>query len=144
MISIGDVTVGKSSEITISPATASLNNFANNIKTFLNEPGLGQWINDRIDNITHHRITTELYGAYDNTAVLENDSQTNGIDLHDLSGNLYDFKENPNYKYYNPNYFQEINNNSTKDSNPTFPNINFNSSEITYIGFNGFSGGCTK
>lgn len=125
MISIGDVTVGKSSEITISPATASLNNFANNIKTFLNEPGLGQWINDRIENIAHHRITTELYGVYDNTAVLENDIQTNGTDLHGLSGNLIEFKIN------NPEYFTE-NHNSTSVNN-NFGNV--------YIGFNG---GCTK
>lgn len=140
MISIGDVTVGKSSEITISPATASLNNFANNIKTFLNEPGLGQWINDRIDNITHHRITTELYGVYDNTAVLENDSQTNGIDLHDLSGNLQKY-ESSSIGY---DYLHENNNSSTTGSNISFKNSIFDTSGNTYIGFNGFSGGCTK
>ena len=131
MVSIGDVTVGKSSEITISPATASLNNVANTVKTFLNEPGLGQWINDRIDNITHHRITTELYGIYSNRDLLSLDGVSSATGL---SNNLKDFKtgRNPsNAQYANPEYFKS--NNITSDS----------SSNI-YIGFNGFSGGCTK
>lgn len=131
MISIGDVTVGKSSEITISPTTASLNNFANNVKTFLNEPGLGQWINDRIENIAHHQITTELYSIYSNRDLLSLDGVSSATGL---SNNLKDFKTGRNHnnaQYANPEYFKS--NNITSD----------NSSNI-YIGFNGFLGVCTK
>lgn len=46
--------------------------------------------------------------------------------------------------YANPESFQESSNNSPNAGNGTFKNINFYDSGSTYIGFNGFSGGCTK
>ena len=132
MISIGDVTVNQS-EIIFSPATKKMNNVANNLKTSLSKSCLSQL------------VTTELYDIYKNTDLLNSSDSSTATKL---SGNLKVFagkiKSNDGTNYSNPQYFQENSNNSTNTSDVVFENINLNNSGNPYIGFNGFSGGCTK
>ena len=141
---ISDMTITKS-EVHLSFGTTLINGVMNGIKGILRtEPG--NWFNNTvITALFNHPATTEPYNTYSNSTLLSSkgDSSAPG-----LSGNIKDFKDpqrNPDKSQYaNPQYFQENNNSSPVTNNVIFKNSSFNSSGNSYIGFNGFSGGCTK
>ncbi|MDD6486723.1 MAG: RHS repeat-associated core domain-containing protein, partial [Spirochaetales bacterium] len=134
----------------LSGGTVLINSTWNGVKSLLRtEPG--QWFNNTVIKwLLNHPLTTEPYGVYNNSQVLTNSvigRNDKFINLHGLSGNLNDYKygNNPNNaQYANPQYFSENNNSASSANNVTFKNINFDGSGSVYIGFNGFSMGCSK
>ena len=141
---ISNMTITKS-EVNLSFGTTLINGVMNGIKSILRtEPG--NWFNNTVFNaLFNHPATTEPYNTYSNSTLLSSkgDSSAPGLsrNLKVFAGRL---ESNDGTNYSNPQYFQESINNSSNTSNFAFENISFNSSASSYIGFNAFSGGCTK
>ena len=135
--SISDMTVTQS-EVKLTPVSTLIDGAWNVAKYILRDTTPGRSLNSVLN------LTTEPYTTYNNGELLS----PNGVSTAPkLSNNLKDFESgrNPsNAQYANPQYFQESNTNSPNASNVTVTNINFISSGNSYIGFDGFSGGCTK
>ena len=138
-----DMTITKS-EVHFSFGTTLINGTMNGVKGILRtEPG--NWFNNTVINALFNQpATTEPYTTYKNSELLSSKGVSTAPKL---SNNLKDFesgRNSSNAQYANPQYFQENNNSSPVTNNVIFKNSSFNSSGNSYIGFNGFSGGCTK